>query len=385
MNVTRIDAKGGALLIVLLFLAGQISCDGDHGTGLQPQGTGTLRVQASTTGPPPFLVYFVGIDGKEEVVPVNGAVDFRLSSGAHQVHLSNAEPRCSVAGENPRTVTVSAGAVTTTRFEVTCPPTGAIEAAVSTTGVDADPDGYLVTVNGSQSRHIGVNASVTFSDVAAGERTVELTGLAANCSVGGDNPRTVSVTAGETARAAFTVICTGTTGGTGSISVTTSTTGVNLDPDGYTVEIFGFGSSRIDTNGTVVVPGLAPGEYEVRLSDLAPNCSWAPSLNAVQVATVSAGSAAQVTFDVTCFDAPLGTLRVRTSTTGPPPFFIYFIGIDGREVGAVGVNGTASFRLPAGTHDVALDLGGSCTVADNPRTVVVVSGGTVEVLFQVTC
>ena len=92
-----------------------------------------------------------------------------------------------------------------------------------------------------------------------------------------------------------------------------------------------------------------------------------------------------VTFDVTCFDAPLGTLRVRASTTGSPPFPVYFVGIDSRELGAVGaMNGAADFRLPAGPHQVALDVG-SCTVADNGRTLEVVSGSTVETVFNVTC
>lgn len=384
MNDIRLDKRAPTVLLVLALVSQALSCDGDPGTGPQPQETGILRVQASTTGPPPFLVYFVGIDGKEEVVPVNGAADFRLSSGAHRVHLSNAEPRCSVAGDNPRTVTVSADAVTSTRFQVTCDPTGAIEVTVSTTGVDPDPDGYLVTVNGSQSQDIGVNASVVFSRVAAGEQTVELTGLEPNCSVGSDNPRSVTVSTGETARTTFAVVCTGTTGGTGSISVTASTAGVNLDPDGYTVSISGVGRSPIGTNATVEITGLAPGDYELRLSDLALNCLWAPSLNATQLATVSAGNTAQVTFDVTCFDAPLGTLRVRASTTGPPPFF-YLIGIDNRTVGGVSVNGAADFRLSAGAHRVALFVGSTCSVADNPRTVEVAPGGTVETVFNVTC
>jgi hypothetical protein len=64
-----------------------------------------------------------------------------------------------------------------------------------------------------------------------------------------------------------------------------------------------------------------------------------------------------VSFDVTCFSAPLGTLRVRASTTGPPPFFIYFVGIDSQEVGAVTVNGTAEFQLSAETHRVFLYVG----------------------------
>jgi hypothetical protein len=167
--------------------------------------------------------------------------------------------------------------------------------------------------------------------------------------------------------------------------VTTSTTGVNPDPDGYTVVISRVGSSPIGADATVVIPGLAPGEYEVTLSGLASNCQWAPTVGAVMLATVSVGATTPVSFDVTCFSAPLGTLRVRASTTGPPPFFIYFVGIDSQEVGAVTVNGTAEFQLSAETHRVSLYVGPTCSVADNGRTVQVVSGTTVETAFSVTC
>src|SRR2546430_8440118 len=46
-------------------------------------------------------------------------------------------------------------------------PPGALTVSTSTTGADLDPDGYTVTVDGTQSQPIGDNASVTFPDVAA--------------------------------------------------------------------------------------------------------------------------------------------------------------------------------------------------------------------------
>jgi hypothetical protein len=384
MNVARFDTKGGTLLLALSLLAGQISCDGDSGTGPGSL-TGRIEIATSTSGanldPDGFTVT---VDGAQnQSIGSNGAAAFSgVAAGDHDVELTGVSANCTVEGDNPRSVTVSGGGVTATAFEITCAPTGAIEVTVSTTGVDLDPDGYLVTVNGSRSQSIGVNASVTFTEVTAAEQTVELTGLAPNCSVGGGNPRSLTVPAGETARTAFAVTCTGTTG---SISVTTSTTGVNPDPDGYTVVISRVGGSPIGANATVVIPGLGPGEYEVTLSGLASNCQWAPTVGAVMLATVSVGATTPVTFAVTCFSAPLGTLRVRASTTGPPPFFIYFVGIDGQEEGAVSVNGTAEFQLSAEAHRVSLDVGPTCSVADNGRTVQVVSGTTVETAFSVTC
>lgn len=393
MNISRFDTKGGTLLLALSLLAGQTSCDGDSGTGPDPL-TGRIEVTTSTSGanldPDGFTLT---MDGEQsQSIGLNGWATFSsVAAGAHDVELVGVSAHCTVEGDNPRSVTVPADGVTSTVFEITCAQTGAIEVAVSTTGVDLDPNGYLVTVKGSRSQHIGANATATFTDVTAGEQMVELSGLASNCSVGGDNPRSLIVPAGETAQTSFAVTCTGTSGNTGSISVTTSTTGVNLDPDGYTVVVRGdvlsgrVISEPIGSNAMVVIPGLARGEYEITLSGLAPNCLWGPFINSSQMATVSAGTTAQLTFDVTCFSQPLGTLRVRASTTGPPPFFIYFVGIDDREVGGVGVNGAAHFRLSAGSHTVSLDVGASCSVEDNHRTVQVVSGETVETTFKVTC
>lgn len=99
--------------------------------------------------------------------------------------------------------------------------TGDLDVSTSTTGSDLDADGYTVVVDGTQSQAIGVNATVRFADLEAGDHGVELTGVASNCTVGGSNPRTVSVTAGEVASTTFSVTCEA-TGGT----VTTRITGL---------------------------------------------------------------------------------------------------------------------------------------------------------------
>ena len=82
---------------------------------------------------------------------------------------------------------------------------------------------------------------------------------------------------------------------------------------------------------------------------------------------------------------PSGIIVVRAVTTGPPSFFIYFVGIDGREVGAVGAaSGSNRFPVSPGQHLVSLDAG-RCSVANNYRSVVVESGAATVTTFQVTC
>jgi hypothetical protein len=96
-------------------------------------------------------------------------------------------------------------------------PLGSLEVSASTTGDNQDSDGYAVTVGGSTSKEIDPNGSATFSGLNEGNHQVELTGLKANCSVGGPNPRTVSVTAGNPASTSFSVSCTSSGGGGGDL------------------------------------------------------------------------------------------------------------------------------------------------------------------------
>ncbi len=96
--------------------------------------------------------------------------------------------------------------------EETVGPTGTLVVTTVTTGVSLDPDGYVVTIDDSRGEAIGINSSVTFRNVAVGDRSIELTGVSGNCEVSGQNPRTIAVTEGGTAQTTFEVQCGGQTG-----------------------------------------------------------------------------------------------------------------------------------------------------------------------------
>src|SRR2546422_1940168 len=113
---------------------------------------------------------------------------------------------------------------------------------------------------------IWINASVTFTGLTPGSHSVVLSGVAANCTVSGGTSRTVSVTAGSTASTSYSVSCAPTSPGTGSLTVTTATSGASgdLDPDGYTVSVDGGAASQpIATNGSVTFTGPA-GDHSIR-------------------------------------------------------------------------------------------------------------------------
>jgi hypothetical protein len=101
-----------------------------------------------------------------------------------------------------------------------------------------------------------------------------------------------------------------TTGGppptTGTLQVTTSTSGSSPDPDGYLVSVDGDEVGTIDASGAGVLIGVPPGSYSVSLSGVAPNCH-VQGTNPLTV-TVTAGGIAVAAFTITC-QAP--TLRLE--------------------------------------------------------------------------
>src|SRR5207244_1648651 len=158
--------------------------------------------------------------------------------------------------------------------------------------------GYTVTVDGTNSQSIATNSTgVTFTGIAAGSHDVVLSGVAANCSVSGGATQTATVTASQTATLAFSVTCSATTG---NLTVTTTTTGRDLVPNGCTVIIEGTNSRPLATNNStgVTFTGLAAGSRSVALSGVAGNCTV--SGGATQTVTVTAGQTATLPFSVTC-------------------------------------------------------------------------------------
>lgn len=85
--------------------------------------------------------------------------------------------------------------------------TGTVRVLVTTSGPDPDPDGYTITLDGSRSMASAINDTVNFRDVEEGMHELELTGAEGNCSVAADNPRSLSVTAGDTTDTAYDVTC----------------------------------------------------------------------------------------------------------------------------------------------------------------------------------
>ena len=201
-------------------------------------------------------------------------------------------------GDNPRSITIVAGASVTAAFEVVCtaPPsdTGTLKITTATGGLDQDPDGYSFGIDAGATQSIGLNATTTITNVAAGAHAVRLSGTAGNCTVGGTNPRAVAVAAGATAEVSFAITCTA----TASVEIITVTRGAKPDPDGYTVSVDHGNAQTIGAAATLTIPTLPPGSHAVTLAAVATNCR-VEGKNP-RTLTVSAGQKATTTFSVLC-------------------------------------------------------------------------------------
>lgn len=86
------------------------------------QDVGALRVVTSTSGENPDLAYVVTINGVQSsaIGPADEVTFPALRATAQAVRLVEVQPNCTVAGDNPRAVTVVAQDTVTTTFDVTC-------------------------------------------------------------------------------------------------------------------------------------------------------------------------------------------------------------------------------------------------------------------------
>ena len=355
---------------------------------LLPPLTGSIKVSAPTTGsnvdPNGYTATLDLLQSQS--VPTNGSTTFSgVLLGVHAVQLSGVASNCSLNSSNPQTVTLT-GSSATASFSVNCTATtGSLTVTTSTTGSNLDPDGYTVTVDGNQ-KAIGINNSVTFSGLSPGNHSVQLNGLAQNCTVS-SNPRTVSITAGSTTKTTFSVGC---TAPTGTLKVTTSTSG-SVPTNNYTVTVdWNTASAQqiAPNNGSVSFSNLSATSHSVALSGFPANCT-VTSANPQSV-NVPAGGTATAPFTVSC-TATTGTLKVTTSTSGSVPTSNYTVTVDWNAASAQQIapnNGSVTFsNLSATGHSVALSgFPANCTVTSaNPQSVNVPAGGTATVAFKVSC
>jgi len=151
---------------------------------------------------------------------------------------------------------------------------GTLQISVTATGSQPDPDGFTISLDGSSQSVPASGGTVRFEGVATGSHSVALEGLASNCSVTGANPRSIEVRGGEVTQLEFSVAC---LSPFGSVVVRSVTTGTDLDPDGYTVDLVPHVSpGAIGANDSLVFEDVPLGAYGIELRDVALNCLVVP-------------------------------------------------------------------------------------------------------------
>jgi hypothetical protein len=168
-----------------------------------------------------------------------------------------------------------------------------------------------------------------------------------------------------------------------SIRVNISTSGVDLDEDGYEIVVDAGTPIKVGNYASVLVPDVEGGTHVILLRGIAENCvsSSGPS----QSVTVEAGATAQVEFALDC--AGTGML-VTVRTTGADLPFGYQLQVADRAARAVTPNGDVLVsRLKAGQYAVSLTgIASNCSVSGgSPSTVSVPARAIVPVSLDVVC
>jgi hypothetical protein len=140
-------------------------------------------------------------------------------------------------------------------------PLTSLQVVTTVEGEPHDPDGYTLSIDGGPGLRLGVQDILLVPDVEAGGHTLELSGVAPECEVRGENPRTVQILANLTTRTEYGLSCG--IPGTGRVTVTTFTYGAR--PESYVVEVTGGPSAIIGPEDQVTLLSVRAGFDTVTL------------------------------------------------------------------------------------------------------------------------
>ena len=136
--------------------------------------------------------------------------------------------------------------------------------------------------------------------------------------------------------------------GTGAVEVVTQTTGSNVDPDGYEVQLDGSQSMSIGVDDAVLFEEQTTGQHVVLLSGTSENCCVLPE-NPRSVA-VTLDETTSTTFMIMCGPAAEGRIVIESNRDGD--FEIYTMNADGSAVANITDNPAADLE-PAWSPDGA--------------------------------
>ena len=177
---------------------------------------------------------------------------------------------------------------------------------------------------------------------------------------------------------------------TGSLQVTSVTSGTDADPDGYTVVLDGRGVGSVGATGSTLIADLPPGDHQVDLSGVAENCQ-VEGERPVTV-TIPEAAAAIAAFSVACGEIvpPTdGEIAVNVATGGSnidrDGYSVVLYNMAGPVVpanGSVTISGITPGEQAVGLGNVARN----CAVqGEHPVRLTLEGGVPATVAFTVVC
>ena len=280
----------------------------------------------------------------------------------------------------PHSLLILAAALTISCDDGPGPSTeGTLVISTSTAGDYPDPDGYLLAVDDLDTLVLNVSGTAEL-EVSAGSHTLQLLGVAQHCSVVPGPSLEVDVTPGSRTPVEFVFDCPGT-----GISVTTTTTGLDFDADGYRITVNTVEREAVLANGVALV-FLDPGELTIGLTGLAPNCAMeGPASTSV---TVVDRMIVPMDFAVIC-TASSGVIEVAIEIAGVDPEGEYVAMVDGAAYPVHWDQPAYLTPIAPGDYVVTLAVPSNCSAENSPQFITLTAGSTVrdtaEVTFSVSC
>ena len=265
---------------------------------------------------------------------------------------------------------------------------GAIQVVASTLGAaaDRDPDGFTASIDDGPPARLPLTGLVV-KDLSAGSHTVKIGGIAANCSVTGDNPRDVGIVGSAPVLVVpFEVVC---APNVGSIRISTVTTGDELD-ESYTILMSPNRQFGIGSNGTATIADIRVGAVSLSVTNVAPNCE--PVGAESRVVKITFGAKLDFEFAFRC--VATGRFQIVTTTTGADPDENgYALEVSRpakgtRSVIQLATNGTyTATGFPPGDYTLSLlDISNNCRPGATVLSGVgVTTGNATPVVFEVDC
>jgi hypothetical protein len=250
---------------------------------------------------------------------------------------------------------------------------------VATTGAVPDVDGYQIRIDGRRIEPMGPSQLSVVLNIDPGVHRIELIGVDRHCRTNPSDGFSIEVLAGSRSRVDFEVQCPNT-----GVAILVVSSGPDRDLGFAAVvddQIYSLSAGE-----PLSLTRLAPGNHQVTLGEIAPNCHTVGGLSAT--AAVNWGQVVAVEFAVVC-RAITGFIRVNTVSAGQdldPDGYV--VRVDNQGGVVVGSSGAITLGpLAEGGHVV--ELGGvtsNCVVQPlHSRTVTVVAGDTTNTSFQVGC